>query len=322
MRLGFGCVNLGSASSGRSWRADVRLVELAVDEGVTLFDTANVYGSGTSERILGHALRHRRADVIIATKAGYRFRPRTLVEQSARRVAAKVLGAVRRARSDGSGPGVGASGGSYAEQDFTAASLRTAVDGSLRRLRTEYVDVWQLHGPDHVMPDLFEQLDDLISAGKVRRFGVGAESVGAAQAWIGVRGAAVVQLPFGVLDPEAAETALPEAARTATEVWARGVLGGGLLAAAARDPAAVADDPKGPLIERLRELAASAGIDLFRLATGYVRGFAEVSTMLVGIGSPTHLHRNLELVAAPPLDADLLAALEAVLAEHRTTGHG
>ena len=321
MRLGFGCVNLGSASSGRSWRADVRLVELAVDEGVTLFDTADVYGSGTSERILGHALRRRRADVVIATKAGYRFRPRTLAEQSARRAAAGAIRAVRRADA-GSGPAVGGSGGSYAEQDFAPATLRAAVDGSLRRLGTDYVDMLQLHGPDQVMPDLFEQLDDLVTAGKVRRFGVGAESVDAAQQWIGVRGAAVVQLPFGVLDPEAADIALPDAARRSTEVWARGVLGGGLLAAAVRDPAAVADDPKGPLIERLRVLAASADIDLFRLATGYVRAFDEVSTMLVGIGSSSHLHRNIELLAAPPLDADLLTALNAVLAEHRTTGHG
>ena len=115
---------------------------------------------------------------------------------------------MRRADA-GSGPAVGGSGGSYAEQDFTPATLRTAVDGSLRRLGTDYVDVLQLHGPDQVMPDLFEQLDELVTAGKVRRFGVGAESVDAAQQWIGVRGAAVVQLPFGVLDPEAAEIALP-----------------------------------------------------------------------------------------------------------------
>jgi aryl-alcohol dehydrogenase-like predicted oxidoreductase len=322
MRLGFGCVNLGSASSGRSWRDDVRLVELAVDEGVTLFDTADVYGSGASERILGHALRRRRADVVIATKAGYRFRPRTLAEQSARRTAVKVIGAVRRARAGDNGPALGASGGSYADQDFTPATLRAAVDGSLQRLRTDHVDVLQLHGPKQVLPDLFQQLDDLVAAGKVRRFGVGAESVDAAQEWIGVRGAAVVQLPFGVLDPEAAQTALPDAARRSTEVWARGVLGGGLLAAAVRDPGAVAGDPKGPLIVRLRELAAGAGIDLFRLATGYVREFVDVSAMLIGIGSPVHLKRNLELLAAPPLDAELIAALDAVLAEHRMTGHG
>ena len=72
-RLGFGCVRLGSASGDSSWRSDVQLVRAAVDAGVTLFDTADAYGHGASERILGKALRARREDVQIATKVGYRF---------------------------------------------------------------------------------------------------------------------------------------------------------------------------------------------------------------------------------------------------------
>ena len=319
MQLGFGCVNLGSASSGRSWRVDARLVELAVDEGVTLFDTADVYGSGASERVLGHALRRRRDEVVIATKAGYGFRPRSMAEQSARRVASRALAALRGA---GTSVGDAAGGGSYATQDFSPPAVRAAVEGSLRRLRTSHVDLLQLHGPRKVLPDVFEQLHDLVTAGKVRRFGVGAESVEAARNWIGVSGTAVVQLPFGVLDPQAAETALPDAARHSVEVWARGVLGGGLLAAAVRDPSSVRDDPKWALIKGLSDLAARSGIDVFRLATGYVRSFADVSTMLVGISSPAHLRRDVELLTGPPLDADVIAALRQLLAEHQGASDG
>ena len=214
MRLGFGCVNLGSASSGRSWRADVRLVELAVDEGVTLFDTADVYGSGTSERILGRALRRRRADVIDRHQGGLPLPPTH---------AGRAVGATRRRRRC-SAPFVAPlrrqrprrRSGQAARTPSRTSRRRPcgpAVDGSLRRLRTDYVDVLQLHGPDHVMPDLFERA----RRPRHRRQGPALRCRcrvgGRGAAWIGVRGAAVVQLPFGVLDPEAAETALPEAAR-------------------------------------------------------------------------------------------------------------
>src|SRR4051812_9318058 len=82
VRLGFGCVNLGSAGGGRSVRSDVRLVREALDLGVRTFDTADAYGKGTSERILGRALRGRRDDAFVATKGGYLFRERTGPEQT------------------------------------------------------------------------------------------------------------------------------------------------------------------------------------------------------------------------------------------------
>ena len=97
MTLGFGCVNLGSASSGRSTRDDVRLVREAVDLGVRRFDTADVYGSGASERTLGRALATRRDEVFVATKGGYVFRERTGAEQAARRI----VGAARARRRAG-----------------------------------------------------------------------------------------------------------------------------------------------------------------------------------------------------------------------------
>src|SRR5262245_56844856 len=91
MRLGFGCVGLGSAGGGRAIGADVRLVQEAIDRGLSGFDTAAAYGAGASERVLGDALRRRRDEVVVATKGGYVFRERAAPEQAARRVAASVL---------------------------------------------------------------------------------------------------------------------------------------------------------------------------------------------------------------------------------------
>lgn len=311
MRMGFGCVNLGSASSGQSWRADVRLVQEAIGLGVRHFDTADAYGGGASERTLGRAIRDRRDDVIIATKGGYAFRSRSTVEQRARRRASPLLRAVRR--PNGPGP-VGAGGsGAYQSQNFSPAAIHAAVDASLRRLNTDHIDVFQLHGPHRVEPVLFEQLDDLVTSGKVGRFGIGAERIQDADAWLCVRGVDVVQLPFGVLDPEPASATLAKASQQGVEVWARGVLGGGLLRAAEADPLGHRRDPKWPRIERLQALAERSGFDLYRLAVGFVQSFPQVSTILIGIGSSAHLHRNLQLVAAEPLDDDIMAEIRSTV---------
>jgi aryl-alcohol dehydrogenase-like predicted oxidoreductase len=319
--LGFGCVNLGSAGAARSMGADIRLVQEAVDLGVRVFDTADVYGSGTSERILGRALRGRRDDVVLATKGGYLFRERSLAEQRARRAVAGAVGRVQSwRRRPGQPGGPGAGGGSYAGRDDSPRHLRAAVEGSLRRLDTDHIDVYQLHGPREVHPTLFGELVDLVTAGKITAFGIGAETVGAAVDWLDVPAVSVVQVPFGVLDPEAVDELLPLLPARPVDVWARGVLGGGLLALAARDPVAAANDPKAPVLGALRDVAARTGLAVDELAVGFVRSFPEVSTVLVGVGSPEHLRRNVALFEGSPLDpavrAELLAITEAVPGRH------
>jgi aryl-alcohol dehydrogenase-like predicted oxidoreductase len=317
VELGFGCVNLGSAGTGRSPRADIRLVHAALDAGVRVFDTAGAYGNGASERLLGRALRGRRDDVVLATKGGYVFRERSRLEQAGRRHAASGLRrarALRQTTGTGAEGGATAGGGAYVERDDSPHHLRAAVEASLRRLRTDHIDVYQLHGPKDVHPQVFDELQDLVDAGKVGRFGIGAESVAAAVAWLEVPAVATVQVPFGVLDPEAADELFPRQATRPVEIWARGVLGGGLLAAVTRDPDAAASDPKGPMLARLGELAARTGRALDDLAIAYVRSFTEISTMLIGIGSHEHLARNLALVQAPPLTDDARAELAAIAA--------
>jgi aryl-alcohol dehydrogenase-like predicted oxidoreductase len=307
MRIGFGCVNLGSASSSSNWSSSVQLVERAVDLGVTVFDTADVYGGGASERVLGRALKRRRDDVIIATKGGYVFRDRRWPERIARRMAWKVAGVLRSSRQAtalASRPTSTTS--TYRGQDFTPGYLRRAVDASLRRLQTDRIDVYQLHGPRAVHSELFDELDDLVANGKVRRFGVGAERVEDARPWLPVTHLAVLQLPFGILDPEAADVTFAAAARYNVDVWARGILGGGLLAAAREGAATLRSDPKWPLIEGLSMIAARHGIALDELAFGFVRAREEVSTLLVGMSSEHHLRRNLAMMDCASLPSHVL----------------
>ena len=119
-----------------------------------------------------------------------------------------------------------------------------------------------------------------------------------------------MQIPFGVLDPEAADELFPLLAARPTDVWARGVLGGGLLALAERDPGR-----RRPATRRRRpstpcaRIADDTGLGLDQLAVGFVRSCRDVSTMLVGISSRAHLRRNVDLMAAAPLDDDVVARL-------------
>jgi len=137
--VGLGCNNFGRRLDLEGTRS---VVDAAIDAGITLFDTADIYGgAGASEELLGQALAGRRDAVVLATKFGH-------------------------SDSDmGYGPAAGAKGGrSY---------IRRALEASLRRLRTDYLDLYQLHTPDPSTPMLetLTALDELVAEGTVRYLG-------------------------------------------------------------------------------------------------------------------------------------------------------
>jgi aryl-alcohol dehydrogenase-like predicted oxidoreductase len=137
--VGLGCNNFGSRLDVAGTRA---VVDAAIDAGITLFDTSDTYGNGGgSETALGEVLGARRSQVVLATKFGH------------------------QGVDMGYGPAAGAKGG--------RAYIRRAVTESLRRLRTDYIDLYQLHTPDPVTPieETITALDELVSEGKVRYVG-------------------------------------------------------------------------------------------------------------------------------------------------------
>src|SRR6516164_7046237 len=136
---GLGCNNFGGRVDVDGTRA---VVDAAIDAGITLFDTADIYGgAGGSERALGEVLGRRRDQVVLATKFGH------------------------QSMDMGYGPAAGAKGG--------RAYIRRAVTESLRRLRTDYIDLYQLHTPDPVTPieETIAALHELVTEGKVRYLG-------------------------------------------------------------------------------------------------------------------------------------------------------
>jgi aryl-alcohol dehydrogenase-like predicted oxidoreductase len=133
--VGLGCNNFGGRTDAQ---ASQRVVHRALDAGITLFDTADTYGNkGGSERIVGEALGDRRKDIVLASKFGMPMDD-----------AGKLSGASRR-------------------------YIVSAVEASLARLRTDWIDLYQLHRPDPLTPieETLRALDDLVRAGKVRYVG-------------------------------------------------------------------------------------------------------------------------------------------------------
>src|SRR5262245_15685583 len=140
--LSFGTATFGDAPVFKAWGANgvkeaTRVVDLCLDAGVTLFDSADIYSAGQAEEILGHAIKGRRNQVIISTKGTFRFSD-----------APDDVGSGRKL-------------------------LTKQIEGSLRRLGTDYIDLYQLHGFDALTPveEALGTLDDFVRQGKIRHIG-------------------------------------------------------------------------------------------------------------------------------------------------------
>jgi aryl-alcohol dehydrogenase-like predicted oxidoreductase len=303
-RLGLGCVNLGGMG-----RAGDRLVHHALDLGVRFFDTADAYGHGQSEVVLGRAVRVRRDEAVIATKGGYLFRERSPLAEAARRAARPGLRVARRLGNRGSF--AQASGSNYLSKDFSPRYLRDALEGSLRRLRTDHVDLYQLHGPEAFHDDVLALMSDLMAHGKIRRFGIGLESLGPAEAWLSTGGITDMQIPFGVLDPHAGEQIIPFAHESGVSVIARGVLAGGFVGRSPGGETSKLRAGQPELLKELEALASANATTSTQLALWYVLARGDVSTALVGTSSPTHLTDAVRYSRTEP-SRDVLDALRSI----------
>jgi aryl-alcohol dehydrogenase-like predicted oxidoreductase len=178
--IGFGAWGIGGNANGAvaygptSDEESIRALHRAFDNGITFFDTADLYGFGHSEEIIGAALAGFRPQVVIATKVG-------MVD---------VQGT----------------------QDFSSSHIRESVEASLRRLQTDYIDVYQLHSP---AVGLLEQNADILSSmemlqreGKIRTFGISARSPDEALTAVGKLGIQCLQVNFNLLDQRALENGL------------------------------------------------------------------------------------------------------------------
>jgi aryl-alcohol dehydrogenase-like predicted oxidoreductase len=173
-RLGLGCARLGSVL-GRD-RADAfKLIQAAFDRGIRFFDTANIYGQGESERILGVALQGRRDQVTIVTKAGQSFPAWTRAAKPFKWIIAPLI------RRSGAGRAVVSKmREAPLPQSFSDRSVRASIEASLRRLNTDYADIALLHSPPSDVitnGDALGALERIREAGKAKKIGISCEDL-------------------------------------------------------------------------------------------------------------------------------------------------
>lgn len=312
--IGFGCSRIGGMSAAGPRRNDtVRLLHAALDRGINFFDTADAYAEGDSERLLGEAFTRRRHQVILATKGGYVFEEQTVTAGRLQ----PALGALRRVRAKIDAKVLGR-GDRFSQQDFSPGYLTRAVEGSLRRLRTDYIDLYQLHAPKagpSAMRDALDTLDRLRHAGKIRHFGVGLESLTDVESWLTHDLLSSVQIPFGLLDLEAKPEVLSSIAKHQVGLIARGAFGGGLLKASLDAEWLKKNTEKWARIARFHQIAARAGRSIYALALHYVLQQKEVSSVLLGMHSEAHLDTNLRCFGEEPLAPNTLAEVDEVNAQ-------
>ena len=293
--VGVGCNAFGSRIGGDAVR---EVVDAAFDEGVTFFDTADTYGLGASEELLGHALQGRRGDVVVATKFGMDMQGHNGPDHGAR--------ASRR-------------------------YVRRAVEASLRRLRTDHIDLYQLHQPDLVTPveETLQALGELVVEGKVRYVGcsnfAGWEVTRAAHVAraLGVPGFVTAQNEYSLYNRVAEEELVPACLDAGVGLLPYFPLAYGLLTG----KYSPGNAPEGSRLSHpsqehrlsgadfsrvtaVQEYADALGVSLLEVAIGGLAAQPAVGSVIAGVSKASQVRSNAAAAAWVPTADDLDALQE------------
>ncbi len=287
--VGLGCNNFGGRIDLQRTRA---VVDAAIDAGITLFDTAEMYGKdGGSELALGEVLAGRRDKVVLATKFGHQ----------------KV--------DMGYGPAAGAKGG--------RGYIRLAVEKSLRRLRTDYIDLYQLHTPDPLTPieETIAALDELVAEGKVRYIGhsnlSGWQLADAAHKSAARTPFISAQNQWSLLDRGVEAEVVPAAAAFGLGVLPYFPLANGMLTGKVRRgselPAGsriatrshLVTEEKLETVEALIEWGAERGVSILEIAIGGLAALPGCASVIAGATSAEQVIANVSAGEWEPTQEEL-----------------
>ncbi len=257
--IGYGCMSLG-----QDHVQNARLLHRALELGVTFFDTADLYDQGFNEESVGRAFKGMREGVVIASKVGNRW------------------------REDGSGW----------DWDASPAYIRGAIEVSLKRLGTDYLDLYQLHGgtlDDHI-DGVIETFEDLKTEGLIRAYGVSSIRPNVIREWVKKSHMASVMMQYSLLDRRPEETVLDFLHENGVGVIVRGPVAKGILSGSG------AAKIEGGFLDHAPEVLEGARGALQNLATPerstaqlalrYTLSHPAVATVIPGASTLEQLEEN------------------------------
>jgi 1-deoxyxylulose-5-phosphate synthase len=310
--LCLGCMSFGVPERGdHPWtlpeEPSRRIIRQAIEDGINFFDTANAYSDGTSEEILGRALKDfaRRDEVVIATKVFFPM-----------------------------GPGPNARG-------LSRKAIFTAIDASLRRLGTDHVDLYQIHRWDYSTPieETLEALHDVVKSGKARHLGASSmyawqlsKALGLAR-HRGLTPFATMQNHYNLLYREEEREMMPLCADERIGVLPWSPLARGRLTRAWNSETARTRtdafgnklyestvDADRKVVEQVAAIAAARGVSKAQVALAWITQKPFVTAPIVGASKPEHLKEAVASLSVK-LNAAEIAQLEAPYVPHAISGH-
>lgn len=311
--LGLGCSSLGNSIFNYGDEVEfLEVLNYAFENGINFFDTADTYAFGNSEALIGKAFGNKRDKVIIATKVG--FLPSSLSSRAknlipflgnARKLIIPLKKSLKRL--------------SKKKQDFSPGHMRQSIEKSLTRLKTDYIDIYLLHNPPAKIikeGEVFKILDELKAEGKIRFYGISAHSIDEAVLCLSFPDISVLQIEFNLLNQEAALKLFPFLEKKQTGIIARVPLARGLLT--------VSGKVKTGSFSYNEELDTKYKANLEKLeneinkkimpeaAIRFILKFHEVSTLIAGTRSITHLKENLKILSNQSLTNDELKKIYSI----------
>lgn len=291
----FGTSRLGGTVQHYNKKEALGILEQAVDFGITTFDTANIYAQGNSEKLLGSAMKRQRDKVIIGTKGGYAVSTKGRLLSMVKPIIRKIIG---------SRPGIvraaGKVRGGQMQQDFSKAALIRSLEDSLKRLKTDYVDIYQLHSPDQETlerGDVFETLAEFQNAGKIRAAGVSLLSWQHLKYCFG-KGISFAQLEADFLSGIDRSGDLADAADAGIVVAARQAFGSGLMATDHSEWSVerFGNDPDRLFKARARMAQLKSSGDPFKVILRHLLYSSGFPAFLFATTNPEHLAKNLDVM--------------------------
>lgn len=282
-QIGLGCMSLGTDEAHAT-----SIIDQAIDLGINYLDTADLYDAGLNEQFVGKAIKHKRQSLIIATKVGNR----------------------RIAGQEGW------------QWDASKAYIMEAVKGSLMRLNTDYIDLYQLHGGmlEDNIDETVEAFEQLKREGIIREYGISSIRPNVIREYVKHSNIVSVMNQYSIIDRRAEEAVLPLLEAHHISVIARGPLASGALATG-REPIKSVLDYSLEELNQLRGKLEQLTPQLTQLALRYSLHHPAVAVVVPGASTIEQLRANVEGANMPPLSQEEITYIQRVSKQNKYIQH-